>query len=156
MFGKLMSISDDLMWKYFTLLSFRPIDEIAASAQPNPARQGRNPRDAKVMLAQEIVARFHGAICGGGGRWPNSRPASREGGAAGRHLPEVSPRPGRRSAIAHVAQAGEPRAFHGRRRCATSSRAVCGSTASACRGQGPEAARRAPTWCRWASGSSRV
>ncbi len=59
MFGKLMSISDDLMWKYFTLLSFRPMDEIAAlQAQ---CKEGRNPRDAKVMLGQEIVTRFHGA-----------------------------------------------------------------------------------------------
>ena len=57
MFGKLMSISDDLMWRYFTLLSFRPIDEIERLRQE--CATGRNPRDAKVMLAQEIVARFH-------------------------------------------------------------------------------------------------
>jgi tyrosyl-tRNA synthetase len=57
MFGKLMSISDDLMWRYFTLLSFRPIDEIERLKQE--CATGRNPRDAKVMLAQEIVARFH-------------------------------------------------------------------------------------------------
>ena len=59
MFGKLMSISDDLMWKYFTLLSFRPLDEIAVLKAECAA--GRNPRDAKVMLAQEIVTRFHSA-----------------------------------------------------------------------------------------------
>jgi tyrosyl-tRNA synthetase len=59
MFGKLMSISDELMWRYYELLSFRPIEEIASlKAQ---CAQGRNPRDAKVMLAQEIVARFHSA-----------------------------------------------------------------------------------------------
>ncbi|MFT3858772.1 MAG: tyrosine--tRNA ligase [Aquabacterium sp.] len=57
MFGKLMSISDDLMWKYFTLLSFRPMDEIARLKAE--CETGRNPRDAKVMLGQEIVARFH-------------------------------------------------------------------------------------------------
>ena len=57
MFGKLMSISDTLMWKYFTLLSFRPMAEIEALRQA--CADGRNPRDAKVMLAQEIVTRFH-------------------------------------------------------------------------------------------------
>ena len=57
MFGKLMSISDDLMWRYFELLSFRPMAEIEALR--HACAEGRNPRDAKVMLAQEIVARFH-------------------------------------------------------------------------------------------------
>ena len=57
MFGKLMSISDTLMWRYFELLSFRSMEEIAALEAETQA--GRNPRDAKVMLAQEIVARFH-------------------------------------------------------------------------------------------------
>jgi len=57
MFGKLMSISDELMWQYFTLLSFRPMTEIEALKAE--CSSGRNPRDAKVMLAQEIVARFH-------------------------------------------------------------------------------------------------
>jgi tyrosyl-tRNA synthetase len=57
MFGKLMSVSDTLMWKYFTLLSFRPMDEIGRLKAE--CEGGRNPRDAKVMLAQEIVARFH-------------------------------------------------------------------------------------------------
>ncbi|MEP6941394.1 MAG: tyrosine--tRNA ligase [Betaproteobacteria bacterium] len=57
MFGKLMSISDDLMWRYYELLSFRPMDEV--SALRLACADGRNPRDAKVMLAQEIVARFH-------------------------------------------------------------------------------------------------
>src|SRR3954454_10048391 len=57
MFGKLMSISDDLMWRYYELLSFRSIDDIAALKRE--CEGGRNPRDAKVALAQEIVARFH-------------------------------------------------------------------------------------------------
>ncbi len=57
MFGKLMSISDELMWDYFTLLSFRPLAEIDLMKQEVVA--GRNPRDCKVLLGQEIVARFH-------------------------------------------------------------------------------------------------
>ena len=57
MFGKIMSISDDLMWNYFTLLSFRPLAEIDLMKQEVAA--GRNPRDCKVLLGQEIVARFH-------------------------------------------------------------------------------------------------
>jgi tyrosyl-tRNA synthetase len=59
MFAKLLSISDALMWKYFTLLSFRPEAELAALKREVEA--GRNPKDAKVMLAKEITARFHGA-----------------------------------------------------------------------------------------------
>jgi tyrosyl-tRNA synthetase len=58
MFGKLMSISDALMWRYLELLSFRPIDEIHGWRREVEA--GRNPRDVKVALAQEIVERFHG------------------------------------------------------------------------------------------------
>ena len=57
MFGKLMSISDDLMWDYFTLLSFRPMAEIDLMKQEVAA--GSNPRDCKVLLGQEIVTRFH-------------------------------------------------------------------------------------------------
>lgn len=59
MFGKLMSISDELMWRYFELLSFRPISEIKQWAQA--CEQGANPRDYKVKLAQEIIERFHDA-----------------------------------------------------------------------------------------------
>lgn len=57
MFGKIMSISDDLMWNYFTLLSFRPLSEIDLMKQEVAA--GRNPRDCKVLLGQEIVSRFY-------------------------------------------------------------------------------------------------
>jgi tyrosyl-tRNA synthetase len=57
MFGKLMSISDELMWRYFELLSFRPLGEIAALKLA--VEQGRNPRDVKFELAAEIVTRFH-------------------------------------------------------------------------------------------------
>jgi len=59
MFGKLMSISDELMWRYFELLSFRPLKDIAALRRE--AAEGRNPRDIKLELAHEIVARFHDA-----------------------------------------------------------------------------------------------
>lgn len=57
MFGKIMSISDPLMWRYFELLSLRPGADIAALQVA--VQQGRNPRDVKFELAQEIVARFH-------------------------------------------------------------------------------------------------
>jgi len=56
-FGKLMSISDALMWRYFELLSFRPLADIAALKMS--IDDGRNPRDVKFELAEEIVARFH-------------------------------------------------------------------------------------------------
>jgi tyrosyl-tRNA synthetase len=58
-FGKLMSVSDELMWRYYELLSFRGNDEIAGFKRE--VGEGRNPRDIKVLLAQEIVARFHSA-----------------------------------------------------------------------------------------------
>ena len=57
MFGKLMSISDDLMWRYFSLLSFRSSKEILAFK--NDINEGTNPRDIKFLLAEEIVERFH-------------------------------------------------------------------------------------------------
>jgi tyrosyl-tRNA synthetase len=57
MFGKLMSISDDLMWRYFELLSFRSLDDIAALRKA--VDEGRNPRDVKFELGVEIVTRFH-------------------------------------------------------------------------------------------------
>ncbi len=59
MFAKVLSVSDTLMWKWFTLLSFRPEAEIAALRREVEA--GRNPKDAKVMLAREITTRFHDA-----------------------------------------------------------------------------------------------
>jgi tyrosyl-tRNA synthetase len=57
-FGKLMSISDELMWRYFELLSFKPLAEVAELRRR--VADGRNPRDVKIELAKEIVARFHG------------------------------------------------------------------------------------------------
>jgi len=62
MFGKLMSVSDDLMWRYFDLLSFRPNADIERLKQEIAA--GRNPRDVKFELGMELVDRFHGAGSG--------------------------------------------------------------------------------------------
>ncbi len=57
MFGKIMSISDDLMWSYYELLSFRPLGEVAQFKAD--VENGTNPRDIKILLAKEIIARFH-------------------------------------------------------------------------------------------------
>jgi len=57
MFGKIMSVSDELMWRYYELLSFRPENEI--KKLKTKVREGTNPRDIKIQLAEEIVARFH-------------------------------------------------------------------------------------------------
>ncbi|SIO94256.1 tyrosine--tRNA ligase [Vibrio spartinae] len=57
MFGKIMSISDELMWSYYDLLSFRPLTEIQQFKDEVAA--GKNPRDIKILLAKEIIARFH-------------------------------------------------------------------------------------------------
>lgn len=57
MFGKIMSISDDLMWRYYELLSFKPIDEIAG--YKTKVSEGLNPRDVKIDLAKELISRFH-------------------------------------------------------------------------------------------------
>ena len=62
MFGKLMSVSDSLMWRYYDLLSFRPLADIARLRES--LAQGANPRDIKMELAAEIVERFHGAGAG--------------------------------------------------------------------------------------------
>ena len=57
MFGKVMSISDELMWRYFELLSFRPLEQVEDFKQQ--VANGENPRNIKVLLAKEIIARFH-------------------------------------------------------------------------------------------------
>ncbi|ULQ48176.1 tyrosine--tRNA ligase [Flagellatimonas centrodinii] len=62
MFGKIMSVSDSLMWRYFDLLSFRPLQEVSRLREA--VSEGRNPRDVKMELAVEIVDRFHGAPAG--------------------------------------------------------------------------------------------
>ena len=63
MFGKLMSISDDLMWRYYELLSLRPMEEVRAEHERAAAGE-RNPRDIKFDLAMELVDRFHGSGAG--------------------------------------------------------------------------------------------
>lgn len=57
MFGKIMSVSDELMWRYFDLLSFRPLSEIKKLRQE--VAEGFNPRDVKFLLAEELITRFH-------------------------------------------------------------------------------------------------
>jgi tyrosyl-tRNA synthetase len=79
-FGKLMSISDELMWRYFELLSFRPLPEVAALRKS--VEEGRNPRDVKFELGMEIVERFHGT--GAGARARDSFVARFQQG----HVPE--------------------------------------------------------------------
>jgi len=59
MFGKLMSVSDELMWRYFELLSFRPLEEIEGFQ--TQIKEGANPRDIKFLLCEEIIERFHDA-----------------------------------------------------------------------------------------------
>lgn len=66
MFGKLMSISDDLMWRYFEVLSFRTLDDIQGLRKQ--VNDGMNPRDAKFELAMEIVGRFHDAAAAQGAK----------------------------------------------------------------------------------------
>jgi tyrosyl-tRNA synthetase len=62
MFGKIMSVSDTLMWRYYELLSFRPLSELAALRRS--VAEGRNPRDIKLELGMELVERFHGPGAG--------------------------------------------------------------------------------------------
>ena len=66
MFGKIMSISDELMWRYFELLSFRPLTELKRFKQD--VEQGANPRDLKFLLAEELIARFHSQAAAVGAR----------------------------------------------------------------------------------------
>jgi len=92
MFGKIMSISDELMWRWFELLSFRSLDEIEALRKG--VAEGGNPRDAKFALAMEIVDRFHGEGAGEtardtfiarfrGGQMPEDMPEKRLSAEAG-------------------------------------------------------------------------
>ncbi|MCX7960213.1 MAG: tyrosine--tRNA ligase [Burkholderiales bacterium] len=86
MFGKLMSISDELMWRYWELLSFRTLEEIRALQRA--VEEGANPRDVKFQLAHEIVARFHGrAAADAAGEDFNARFRD---GALPREIPEVT------------------------------------------------------------------
>jgi tyrosyl-tRNA synthetase len=102
MFGKLMSISDDLMWRYFELLSFRPMSDIDSLKQD--VEKGKNPRDVKFLLAEEIIARFHDVV---------SATKAREGfiarfakGATPDEMPEVTIEGGAIGVAAMLKQAG--------------------------------------------------
>ena len=86
MFGKLMSVSDELMWRYFELLSFRPTAELAALRQQ--VADGRNPRDVKFELAVEIVDRFHGP--GSGAQARDAFIARFQQGGLPEDLPEIT------------------------------------------------------------------
>jgi tyrosyl-tRNA synthetase len=86
MFGKLMSVSDDLMWRYFDLLSFRPNADIERLRQEIAA--GRNPRDVKFELGIELVDRFHGA--GSGARARDEFIARFQQGAMPEDMAEVT------------------------------------------------------------------
>ncbi|MCP3687855.1 MAG: tyrosine--tRNA ligase [Gammaproteobacteria bacterium] len=90
MFGKLMSISDELMWRYFELLSFRPMDEIEKFKVE--IAQGRNPRDVKFLLAREIVSRFHSATAAG--KAQDDFIARFAKGVIPEEMPEVTLQPG--------------------------------------------------------------
>jgi tyrosyl-tRNA synthetase len=90
MFGKLMSISDDLMWRYFDLLSFRPLADVERLKAEVAA--GRNPRDVKFELGMEIVERFHGA--GSGERARDAFIARFQQGALPEELAEITLRAG--------------------------------------------------------------
>ncbi len=85
MFGKLMSISDELMWRYFELLSFRPIADIAGLRRR--VADGGNPRDVKFELAAEIVGRFHSAAAAG--RAQEEFVARFQKGALPEDIPEI-------------------------------------------------------------------
>jgi tyrosyl-tRNA synthetase len=99
MFGKLMSISDDLMWRYFDLLSFRSNADLERLRQDVVG--GRNPRDVKFELGIELVDRFHGA--GSGNRARDEFVARFQQGALPEDLPEITlPAPGGALDIAHV------------------------------------------------------
>ena len=84
MFAKVLSISDVAMWKWFTLLSFRPEAEIAALKRQ--VDDGRNPKDAKVLLAKEITARFHSAAAAEAAEQDFQRRAA---GGAPDEMPEI-------------------------------------------------------------------
>jgi tyrosyl-tRNA synthetase len=86
MFGKTMSISDDLMWRWYDLLSLRGNDEIAQLKRE--CGEGRNPRDVKVLLARELVTRFHSARAADAAEAEFT--ARFKGGAAPTDMPEVT------------------------------------------------------------------
>src|SRR5690606_32190698 len=102
MFGKLMSISDELMWRYFELLSFRPLADIEKLRRQ--MADGANPRDIKFLLGIEIVDRFHGA--GAGEKARDNFIARFQQGALPDDMPAVTlPCPDGALGIAHILKA---------------------------------------------------
>ncbi len=102
MFGKLMSISDTLMWRYLELLSFSSIEQLAAWKQQ--VDEGRNPRDIKVLLASELVDRFHGA---GAGELAHQRfNAQFREGAVPENIPQVNVGPAPMGLVKVLREAG--------------------------------------------------
>ena len=101
-FGKLMSISDQLMWRYIELLSFEPMSTVEKWRRE--VADGRNPREVKVALAREIVARFHGA--GAGARAEDDFNRRFRGGELPDDMPEVSLAGGQLMITAVLKQAG--------------------------------------------------
>ncbi len=108
MFAKVLSISDTLMWDWYTLLSFKSLAEIAALKAEVAA--GRNPKDAKVALAKEITARFHSAAAADAAEQDF---INRSKGGVPDDIPEVA-LSGAPLGIGALAQAGRPGAFHQR------------------------------------------
>jgi tyrosyl-tRNA synthetase len=90
MFGKLMSISDELMWRYFELLSFRSMEEINSFRQQT--EEGANPRDMKFLLAEELIARFHDSASAAHAR--ENFIARFQKGAMPDEMPEITLEPG--------------------------------------------------------------
>ena len=102
MFGKVMSISDDLMWRYFEVLSFRPLGELEALRAG--VAEGLNPRDVKFELAAELVARFHDEAAADSAR--EEFVARFQQGAMPDEIEEVSvPTDGGEMGVAHVLKA---------------------------------------------------
>jgi tyrosyl-tRNA synthetase len=101
MFGKIMSVNDKLMWRYFELLSFRPMSEIETFRQE--ITEGKNPRDVKFLLAEEIIARFHNPAAAETAKQDFITRFSK--GALPEEIPEVTLNLGESSGIATILKA---------------------------------------------------
>ena len=147
MFAKVLSISDVLMWRWYTLLSFR--SEAAIAALKAEVDGGRNPKDAKVALAKEITARFHSAAAADVAEQDF---INRSKGGVPDEIPEVS---SVRRADGHwrAAEGRRPRAVDFRGQPPDRRRRGSGGLQRGQR-QGARSSTRAPMCCRWASASS--
>ena len=149
MFAKVMSISDTMMWRYYELLSFRSLEEIAGFKRQ--VEQGGNPRDVKVALGKEIVARFHSAQAAEDALTDF---VNRSKGGIPDEIEEVS-LSGAPHEYRPIVEANQFVPIDCRRACAWSSRAVCASTAT---WSAIAASRSRPgrLWCKSASASLRA